>query len=487
MQHGLLLFGDENSPWTQNHGRADSIVVDYAYLGTVNHLLGWQRFDQKSGGNQGNREPKAFEWYRQFLFLKSMDAANPSYFVLRDTLRGEKMFPSHFNTWVIGDDKHIGREGGTLTVSTPQDNRLDLCFLEPSTIDPRITFVPPAAGNPFGISKYGSTEIRVSQPAGQGYLVVAYPRRADMAPPKVERLAEGVLKVQTVEGTDYVFLSPDTVIEFENDEVSFSGRAGTVRIRDYGVFLALASGVGTVAYKEYVLQGTGPFEVGVPKAEAEQARRREAGLSKPLPEPLPFHALVKGDARQIQPGVAKVTGAAGTAYIFDSTTELNLTLEDGIRFRGRRGAVEVLNDRVRYVMQPDPALGFLCEIGKDAFVIKGEGPFDLTFVTSSEEGTGGEVTGTVSGRMRVLDMPMPMNLVPPNCPQKALASAQLQAQADGPILTGIAPTLYINGKQWQIGYYDRSIALSVFDGENSVRITRFYIPELPPLPERRKQ
>jgi len=485
MQHGLLLFGDADKPWMQNHGRVDSMIVDYAYLDTVNHLLGWQRFDRKSGGNQGNRERKAFEWYRQFLFMKGINAANPSYFVLRDTLRGEDIPQSHFNTWVIGDDKQISKDGGRLTVATPQDNRLDLQFLEPAAIDPRITFVPAAEPNPFGISKYGSTEIRVSQPAGQGYLMVAYPRRADTAPPKVERLAEGVVKVQTVEGTDYVFLSPDTVIEFENDEVSFSGRAGAVRIREHEVFLVLASGVGAVAYKGYVLQGNAPFEVGVPKADAEQARTSEAGLARSLPEPLPFEALVKGDARQIQPGVVRVTGEAGTAYIFDSTTELNLTLDDGVRFRGRRGAVEVLDDRVRYVMQHDPALGFQCEICLGDFIIKGEGPYDLTFASSAVDGEGGEITGLVTGRARVLEMPLPANLVPPNCPQKALPSGQIQAQTDGPILTGVAPTLYINGKQWQIGYYDRMMALSVFDGENNIRITRFYVPPIPEIPERR--
>ena len=188
---------------------------------------------------------------------------------------------------------------------------------------------------------------------------------------------------------------------------------------------------------------------------------------------------MKGDAKELQPGVIKIAGENGVAYLFDSAAELNVTLADGIRFRGRKGVIEVLKDRVRYVMQPDPALGFLCEIGKEGFVIKGEGPYDLTFAKSAKDDEGGEINGVVNGRMRVLSMPLPANLVPPNCQQKALASGQIQAQADGPILTGIAPTLFLNGRQWQIGYYDRYLALSVFDGENKVRITRFQVPELP--------
>ncbi len=484
MQHGLLLFGDADKPWTQNHGRTDTIIADYAYLDSVDHLLGWQRFDSKSGGNQGDREPKAFEWYRQFLFMKSRDATNSSYFVLRDTLRGKASPPSHFNTWVIGDDTRIARQGGALTVTTPQNNRLDLRFLEPTTAEPRVTFIPAATPNPFGIATNGSTEIRVSQPSGQGYLVVAYPRTAQMAAPQTERLAEGVVKVVTSAGTDYVFLSPDAEIAFKNAEVSFTGRAGAVRIRNDEVRFVLASGAGSVGYKGHLLSGLAPFDVGVPLADAGTAVARAVAPAQPLPAPLPFKPLVAGARVAIQPSVTQVTGAAGTAYLFDAAADgqsLDVTLPGGIRFRGRQGAVEILADRVRYLMQPDPALGFLCEIGKDGFVIRGEGPYDLTFTTSSKDGEGGEVTGVAAGRMRVLDMPLPMNLVPPNCPQKALPSGQIQAQADGPILTGVAPSLYLNGKQWQVGYYDRRLALNVFDGENTIRITRFHVPPLPPV------
>ncbi len=490
MQHGLLLFGDTDKPWMQNHGRVDSAVVDYAYLDTVDHLLGWQRFDDKSGGNQGHREPKAFAWYRQFLFLKSREAANPSYFVLRDTLRGENLPPSHFNTWVIGNDEQIAVESGSLTVTTPQDNRLDLAFLEPATIDPRLAFVQ---GPSFGISKHGSTEIRVSQPAGQGYLLVAYPRRAAMAAPKIERLAEGVVKVETAEGTDYVFLSPDADMAYRDDTVSFTGRAGAVRLRGDEIRLVLASGAGAVGYQGHVARGDGPFETVVVRADVAQAGERRVEPAVALPAPLLYEPQVTGAVEELQPGVRKIAGEQGIAYLFDSASELDVTLPDGIRFRGRQGAVELLDGCVRYVMQPDAALGFLCEIGRDGFVIKGEGPYDLTFADSAADGQGGlpaapsaaqagEIAGVVGGRSRVLEMPLPPNLVPANTPQKALASGQLQAQIDGPILTGVAPTLYINGRQWQVGYYDRHLALNVFEGDNQVRITRFQVPELPPLP-----
>ncbi len=129
-------------------------------------------------------------------------------------------------------------------------------------------------------------------------------------------------------------------------------------------------------------------------------------------------------------------------------------------------------------------MNFLAKIGYQGFDIQGEGPYDLTFTPSTQDNEGGEITGTASGRMRLLNMPLPLNLVPRNCQQKAMPSGQLQAQVQGPILTGIAPTLYLNGKQWQLGYYDLGLALPLFGGDNTIRITRFQVPALPALPER---
>ncbi|OPZ27890.1 MAG: hypothetical protein BWZ02_01485 [Lentisphaerae bacterium ADurb.BinA184] len=484
-QHGILSFGDPE--WFNNHGRTDSIVVDRAFLGSVDHLLGWQRFDSKSGGNQGNRAAKEpFAWYRQFLFMKGATPASPSYLVLRDTLRGKGLEPSHWHCWLNGRRDGITVHGNRVEVPTPQGNRLDVVFADPAVLEPvSFTWKETVGGSGCAFPKTGATQMRLTRPAGQGYLAVFCPRRADAPPPTVERLSEGALKIVTPEGTDYVFLSPDTAVAFRDAEVSFDGRAGAVRMRGDEVRLILASGAGRVGYKEHTLRGDGPFEAAMPKAQAETKADRAVPPAVPVPAALPFTARVKGVTQEVQPGVTQVKGEAGVSYLFDSPTELDVTTADGVRFRGRRGAVELLDGAVRYVMQPDPQLGHLCEAGHGGFVIRGEGPYDLTFAESAEPGGGGEITGMVAGRSRVLDMPMPMNLVPPNCRQKALPAGQLQAQVAGPILTGVAPTLYINGQQWQIGYYDRSMALSVFDGENRIRITRFRIPPLPALPARK--
>jgi len=193
----------------------------------------------------------------------------------------------------------------------------------------------------------------------------------------------------------------------------------------------------------------------------------------------------------VQPGVKRVTFEGGYAYLFDSPTMLSF--RDGRAvFTGRRGAIIQRGDMVRYIQQEDRAVGHLARIGNAAqgarpeFIIRGEGPFDLSIVPPKSPMEGGEIVGKANGRLRILEMPLPMQLVPPCCPQKALTADQAMAQAAGVILTGIAPTLYLNDQQWAIGFYDGCMAVPLFAGENNVRVTRFIVPPLPEVPGRSK-
>ncbi|MHB9130137.1 MAG: hypothetical protein ACYDBB_03480 [Armatimonadota bacterium] len=479
-QHALISFGTPE--WWNNHGRADSMVVDYAYLTTVDHLLGRQHFDLKSRRyNQdkavGVKAP--FDWYRQFLMMKSRQAENPSYLVLRDTFRGMDLQPSHWNTWVIAKSKeNVETRQNVVTVTTPQDNRLDMVFLEPTAINPKVLWTGVTGGAGCGFPPTGAANVSIDQQAGKGYLAVIYPRRANMPTPQTESPAPGVLKVTTPEGTDWVFLSPDEPITFDNGEVSFTGRTGSVRIFNDEVHLVLAAGEGKVGYKGTVVKGFGPIEQIIPVAKLTQP----ATFDQPAPTSTAIAVKVDGERKTIQPGVSKVTLADGFAYLFDSPTVLDFAA-DGVVFHGRKGAVVVQGEKVRYVQQADPALSYQARIGYRDQFIRGEGPFDLTFLPAKVN-AGGEVVGTADGRARLLEMTLPKNLVPANCPQKALPVDQISAQDAGIILTGVAPTLYLNGKQWQVGYYDRGMAVPLFPGKNDIRITRFYVPPIPPLPER---
>ena len=60
--------------------------------------------------------------------------------------------------------------------------------------------------------------------------------------PVMTALADGkAVKIQTDAGTDYVFLSA-TTFTFDQDKVSFKGRAGAIRIRGKQMTLSLGEG-----------------------------------------------------------------------------------------------------------------------------------------------------------------------------------------------------------------------------------------------------
>ncbi len=162
-QHGIISYGEPE--WFNNHGRVDSTVVDYAYLSTVDYLLGRQHYDEKSKGyTTGNGGCKApFDWYRQFLLMKSLNRDNPSYLVLRDTFRGTEFQPSHWHCWLNGKKDDITVQGNRLLAPTPQGNRLEMLFAEPTAIAPALTWKPTHGGSGGGFPDTGATQMRLTQ------------------------------------------------------------------------------------------------------------------------------------------------------------------------------------------------------------------------------------------------------------------------------------------------------------------------------------
>jgi len=313
IRDGRLTFGNDPE-WEQNHGRVDSMVLDDARLETVDHLLGRQRFDAKS--NPAAARP--FDWYRQFLMLKSRSPENPTYLVLRDVLRGEELPSTHWQSWVLSSKDRTTITGNRVTGVSTHDTALDFIFLEPAAIEPRLIDAPRGEGQ--GRNFPGATQARVDQSPGKGYLLVLYPRKAAMPVPEVQTLAPGVLKIATQEGTDYAFISPDENLSFDNGELSFSGRSGAIRLLGGNVHFAMTAGSGAMGYKGTIVKGDGPFERVIPLAEI----GRKTTLEQPAKPAImmSFH-LPEGDIAQVQPGVKRVTFEGGYAYLFDSPTMLS--------------------------------------------------------------------------------------------------------------------------------------------------------------------
>jgi hypothetical protein len=264
-------------------------------------------------------------WTRQVAFLKAKTAAGPDYFVFRDSfapLNGnpktlEKTFwtirsPSAKENVQLGDNR--------LTYTAPNGAMLDVLLLQPAKIaaeSRQATRDEPLyysnarnwnrAGSPV-VTKEHDDLVTISDTltvttfgpvaAGNDILALLYPRDKGEAPPKVEVLAPGVVKVTTPQVTDYVFLGP-APLTFKEGDVSFDGVAGMVRVFPNEVHLIVSEGPASVTCKGVTLRSSVPVTKVIPAAEL----ARPQTIDVPAPPPsladvtLPEGCRIEGHAR----------------------------------------------------------------------------------------------------------------------------------------------------------------------------------------------
>lgn len=257
--HSNVRFGKQTDDggWP---GRGDASGVHRHYFSdSVDYLKGIGEYSAqylKPGGATARdlSAPDAVRWTRQVVFLKASDVNGPNYFVFRDSFRSLHVDPSRLQpTWWY--QRTLSRKAQVKATSTGFDYtsqwgpKMSVRFLQPNQVTvesregraqgPHYNYLAKAwakAGSPT--VKSGNDTAVVDQitvnavgpmPGGQDAMVVIYPQRANEPAVKSESLADGVACITTSRGTDYVFANPDGVI-FKNDEVSFSGTAGAVRV-----------------------------------------------------------------------------------------------------------------------------------------------------------------------------------------------------------------------------------------------------------------
>lgn len=209
-------------------------------------------------------------WWRQVLFLKDQDPKGPNYFVLRDAFGGTPTKPTDLSLWFLankmvrqGDVFHF--DGQCLVdmdvfVNTPQEfephtdtyGHVQQPYRRLTGFDPRFF--------PGGKLREDQLLLRVRRPAGEGYMVVLYPRLKQDDPPAVfTRLAESVVKVETPLSTDYVFLSPSR-FNYKDDKVRFDGMAASIRFYKGGkITVANSEGKLEVVVAGRTITGEGCF------------------------------------------------------------------------------------------------------------------------------------------------------------------------------------------------------------------------------------
>ncbi|MDP6505367.1 MAG: hypothetical protein QF886_17225, partial [Planctomycetota bacterium] len=130
------------------------------------------------------------------------------------------------------------------------------------------------------------TKTIIEVPAGQGqdFFYVLFPRTGNEPLPTCEKLGDGCLKIKTAESTDYVFIS-DNPLQFQKDGITFSGKAGAVRVSRDDIAFFMNSGSGRIGHghEEYILEGHGPFEQAIPiRASIETGIHKVGGTEKKM-------------------------------------------------------------------------------------------------------------------------------------------------------------------------------------------------------------
>jgi hypothetical protein len=207
-------------------------------------------------GETGDRQ-----WKRRVLFSKDLDRDDAVYLLVRDDV-SRPGTASSLNWWFM--TKNVAPDGlnapGVVPIKISHEEWLrnfghnwkeaprltgqthhfpgmtgvdvDLFIAEPSA--PQILTDAASTGKfPYNIGGKNLYEtqqlVRISQPAGKGYLSLLVPRWPDSTPPQYRTIADGNgVAITQPDGEDRLFLA-DEVASYQDDVVEFRGRSGFVR------------------------------------------------------------------------------------------------------------------------------------------------------------------------------------------------------------------------------------------------------------------
>ncbi len=498
--YNTIRFGHPENSFP--HAWPDSNILDHAFGPTVDYAwssTGYPEWYITPGATPGFGTPRplqgngqqegAFTWNRQVLFLKGETAKSPNYFVFHDTMPGGKL-ASWFNLNLLGTKEQVKIDGARLTAATEWPVQLDLLFarqdplkaeffeenqyvslggwsgpswwnaqLKQPGISPNWVLKD---GKPAPLPKrmydnpgYMERHIftRIQGAPGQEFCYVVYPRGENEPPPAMTALAPGVLKIVTPESTDFVFLSP-TPISYNADGITFSGCAGTVRVKKETVTLALTGGPGKVGYQGYVLDAAQPVEETIKLANLKPTTCNILELPYSLQtEKLPFNNQWMSSTKQ---GSMRTEGGA---FYFVNTPAPTMFEENDVSIQARKAAIIVSPKGVRFIASKREYV----RLSSGSLGVRGMGPFDLTFTDTA-------ISGQVDGDTRTLVVTYPPKLV--------------------------RPMYRMDGVRWYAGFADDhsfrhglpvpqfALAFGVTDGPHQVEISEWTYPALPPVPAR---
>jgi len=261
-------------------------------------------------------------WTRQILFLKGRSAAGPNYFIFRDSASvresGDRLEPKWWFLRTLGTTDQVQSSANELNFTSAFGPRLNARFLQPQRVEVQVRgasqraqlyhvnasnwrranpAAAPKAGEDWAVEDHITVSAAGPIPPGEDVLVALYPQTSHEPPPRCEPLADGVARIVTSEGTDYVFMHR-TPTHFADGDVAFGGIAGAVRVSSNAVHLIISEGPGSISYRGTMLRSEGPASRVIPIAEIAQTRTFDLPIAWKLAETgLPDGCRVEGPAR----------------------------------------------------------------------------------------------------------------------------------------------------------------------------------------------
>ncbi len=491
--HNILRFGHPENEFP--YGWPDGNIldyafgesVDYAWISTglpdwfitpsINPVLKGKLPPEVTSGMLRKKDEKfkqtegAFDWDRQIMFMKGKTADAPNYFVIRDSMTGNGKLSSYFFLNLLGTQDNVSLEDNRIQIDNEWPVKADIIFADREELSPDFygekqnLNVHHARNLPeldvrdwttAGRKRFEQRVIlRLAGSPGQEYTWLIYPRKDTEEAPKTSVLAPGVVKIAHPAGTDYAFLARSQTA-YAGDDIVFEGKAGSVRIDEENVTLALTAGAGKIGYKGAVYEAAAPFEKVIPLATLTTGTHSVAPLSSVIK--LPADTATTG--QELAPGITLSVSGDNKQYLVKGNDKPVIFQNDELSVEARNAYVEVSSDSVRFVT-PDTTYVKLT-VGNQG--IRGLGPFDLTFKADA-------VTGRVDGKMRTLVSTWPEKIIRP-----------MFHLDDLRFFAGWADDHCI-GKGAETPQF--SIAFGVLDGLHEVKIQEWIYPQLPPTPEQR--
>ncbi|MBI4024571.1 MAG: hypothetical protein HY360_06290 [Verrucomicrobia bacterium] len=208
-------------------------------------------------------------WTRQIAFLKEPDPLGANYFVLCDSIATATN--ATWRLWMTAKQVTARPQGAV--VEGKEDVDMDIFFARPSSVNLKTEeltrqvgcgMLPNGSWGPSSSTQIGliaavapdaynvEHEIVMEDPVPY-FVTVLYPRLKTEKAPVISSIASGKgVKIESTNGTDYVFLSPHR-FSFKEGDIAFEGTVGTIQLRGARSFLALGA-AGRISSREQTLQ-----------------------------------------------------------------------------------------------------------------------------------------------------------------------------------------------------------------------------------------